>query len=152
MLIEPRKPSMTQKFMFMSAPVALGLSLFASTSASAERNEHTNKKPSFEFGLITNIQYYDCDAAGVRYYQHSISKLQEATAELNRHDLKFTVQMGDMINRNVDRFNTILPYFNKIEGPKYNVLDIFHDNHSASSNVVIVHNIVHIIRNLSTLP
>lgn len=30
--------------------------------------------------------------------------------------------MGDMIDRNVDSFNTILPYFNKNEGPKYNVL------------------------------
>ncbi|OES45465.1 hypothetical protein BA724_17490 [Domibacillus iocasae] len=98
------------------------MSLFASTSASAERNEYTNKKPSFEFGLITDIQYCDCDEAGVRYYRNSISKLQEATAELNQHDLKFTVQMGDMIDRNLDSFNTILPYFNKIEGPKYNVL------------------------------
>ncbi|MFE4242196.1 metallophosphoesterase [Peribacillus butanolivorans] len=122
MSIKPRKPSMAQKFMFMSASVALGLSLFASTSASAERNEHTDKKPSFEFGLITDIQYCDCDAAGVRYYRNSISKLQEATAALNQHDLKFTVQMGDMIDRNVDSFNTILPYFNKIKGPKYNVL------------------------------
>jgi manganese-dependent ADP-ribose/CDP-alcohol diphosphatase len=120
--IKPRKPGMAQKFIYMSASVALGLSLFASTPASAERNEHTDKKPSFEFGLITDIQYCDCDAAGVRYYRNSISKLQEATAELNRHDLKFTVQMGDMIDRNVDSFNTILPYFNKIEGPKYNVL------------------------------
>jgi manganese-dependent ADP-ribose/CDP-alcohol diphosphatase len=122
MSIKPRKSGMAQKFMYMSASVALGLSLFATTSASAERNEQTDKKPSFEFGLITDIQYCDCDAAGVRYYRNSISKLQEATAELNRHDLKFTVQMGDMIDRNVDSFNTILPYFNKIEGPKYNVL------------------------------
>ncbi|MFB6801672.1 hypothetical protein ACFCVU_10755 [Peribacillus butanolivorans] len=107
--------------MFMGAFVALGLSLFAPTSTSvfAERNEHTDKKPSFEFGLTTDIQYCDCDAAGVRYYRNSISKLQEATAELNQHDLKFTVQMGDMIDRNVDSFNTILPYFNKIEGTKY---------------------------------
>ncbi|MCP3764208.1 metallophosphoesterase [Domibacillus sp. A3M-37] len=124
MLIKLRKPVMAQKFMYTSASVALGLSLFASTSVSAERNENerTDKKPSFEFGLITDIQYCDCDTAGVRYYRNSISKLQEATAELNRHDLKFTVQMGDMIDRNLDSFHTILPYFNKIEGRKYNVL------------------------------
>lgn len=113
---------MAQKFVYMGASVSLGLSLFASTSASAEKNEQSDKKPSFEFGLIADVQYCDCDPAGVRYYRNSISKLQEATAELNRHDLEFTVQTGDLIDRNVESFQTILPYFNQIEGPKYHVL------------------------------
>lgn len=122
MSIKPRKPGTAQKFMNISAAAALGLSLFAATSASAEKNDQTDKKPSFEFGLIADVQYCDCDAAGVRYYRNSISKLQKATAELNRHDLEFTVQTGDIIDRNVESFQTILPYFNKIEGPKYHVL------------------------------
>lgn len=122
MSIESKKPGMAQKFKFMGVSAALGLSLFASTSVSAERNEQTDKKPSFEFGLIADVQYCDCDTAGVRYYRNSIGKLQEATAELNQHNLAFTVQTGDIIDRNVESFDTILPYFNKIEGPKYSVL------------------------------
>ncbi len=122
MLMKQRKKNIAQKFMFMSASAALGLSLFAASPASAANNEHANKKPSFEFGLISDVQYCDCDPSGVRYYRNSISKLQEATATLNQHNLEFTVQTGDLIDRNVESFNTILPYFNKIEGKKYHLL------------------------------
>ncbi|PLT35226.1 metallophosphoesterase [Bacillus sp. V5-8f] len=120
--MKTRKSSIAQKLMVMGASVALGASLFTASLASAEKNERYDKKPSFEFGLIADIQYCDCDTQGVRFYRNSIEKLQAATAELNRHDLAFTIQTGDLIDRNVDSFNTILPYFNQIQGKRYHTL------------------------------
>ncbi|CAH0346517.1 metallophosphoesterase [Bacillus sp. CECT 9360] len=112
----------TQKVKVWGAAFAIGLSLIAGTSASAEPNEHKSKKPAFEFGLIPDIQYCDCDASGTRFYRDSVSKLKDAAAILNQHKLSFTVQTGDIIDRNLESFDTILPIYNQVEGPKYHVL------------------------------
>lgn len=131
-----------QRFVYMSACVVLGLSIFSSTSASAEQKDNSkSKKASFEFGLISDVQYCDCDTAGVRYYRDSISKLQQATVELNRHDLEFTIQTGDLIDRNVESFDTILPYFNKINGKKFHMLgnhDFDYENSSSEQSADIM--------------
>jgi manganese-dependent ADP-ribose/CDP-alcohol diphosphatase len=141
MKTKPRKRNLAQKLVFTGASVALGLSLFTSTSASAEKNERKHQKPSFEFGLISDIQYCDCDTNGVRFYRNSISKLQDATAELNKHDLEFTIQTGDLIDRNRESFDTILSYFNQINSKKYHMLgnhDYDYPNSSSDQTVEIL--------------
>lgn len=105
----------------MSAVAALGLSLVA-MGPTASALAKSDKKPSFEFGLVADAQYCDCDAAGTRFYRNSVDKLTEAAQTFNQHDLAFTVQLGDIIDRNVSSFSTILPIYNKVEGPKYHVL------------------------------
>lgn len=115
------RPGIVQKFKIWGTTFAIGLSLVAATPASAE-NEHKSKKPAFEFGLIADVQYCDCDAPGTRFYRNSVSKLKDAAAVLNQHKLTFTVQTGDIIDRNLESFDTIIPIYNQIEGPKYHVL------------------------------
>ncbi|RLL41119.1 phosphatase [Oceanobacillus piezotolerans] len=79
-------------------------------------------KPKIEFGILPDIQYCDCEANGTRYYRNSIEKLKEASETLNEENVDFTVQTGDLIDRDLSSFSTILPIFNTIKGPKYNVL------------------------------
>ncbi|MBD1382977.1 metallophosphoesterase [Metabacillus arenae] len=82
----------------------------------------SNKKPSFQFGLVADAQYADIDSKGTRFYRASLDKLTEAVKTFNEHDLKFTVQLGDLIDRNESSFSKILPIYNKVNGPKYHVL------------------------------
>jgi predicted phosphodiesterase len=51
-----------------------------------------------------------------------VDKLTEAAQTFNNHDLGFTVQLGDIIDKDIASFSTILPIYNMIEGPKYHVL------------------------------
>lgn len=102
----------------LTAAAALGVALTVGGPAFAKGEE----KPKLEFGIIPDIQYCDCDASGVRYYRNSVDKLKEAVQTMNQEDVDFTVQTGDIIDRDLSSFTTILPIFNTIEGPKYHVL------------------------------
>ncbi|WP_264738900.1 metallophosphoesterase [Cytobacillus firmus] len=109
------------KLKCLTAVAALGMVFTVgnpATSAFAKGEE----QPKLEFGLIPDIQYCDCDTSGVRHYRQSVDKLKEAVQTLNQEDVDFTVQTGDIIDRNLSSFSTILPIFNTIEGPKYHVL------------------------------
>ena len=53
------------------------------TSASAKSEE----KPKFEFGIVPDVQYWDGDASGTRYYRNSVDKLMEASQTLNSEDV-----------------------------------------------------------------
>lgn len=115
------KKGLQIKLKCLTAAAALGIALTAvgpTTSAFAQSEE----KPKFEFGIVPDVQYWDGDASGTRYYRNSVDKLMEASQTLNSQDVDFTVQTGDLIDRNISSFSTILPIYNMIEGPKYHVL------------------------------
>lgn len=97
-------------------------SYITSGTSFANSSDKSDKKPSFEFGLVADVQYSDYDAKGTRFYRNSVDKLTEAAATFNQHDLAFTVQLGDLIDRDISSFSTILPIYKKIESPKYHVL------------------------------
>ncbi|RLL41120.1 phosphatase [Oceanobacillus piezotolerans] len=80
------------------------------------------EQPEMEFGIMSDIQYCDCEPLGTRYYRNSIEKLQEASKTINKENVDFTIQTGDLIDRRLSSFATILPVFNTIKGPKYHVL------------------------------
>lgn len=54
----------------------------------------------FSFGVIADIQYADKENSGARHYRTSEKRLKECVDELNRHDLAFTIQLGDLIDGN----------------------------------------------------
>ncbi|HWO74454.1 MAG TPA: metallophosphoesterase [Bacillus sp. (in: firmicutes)] len=101
-----------------TAAAAIGMVLTAVSPAAASGNE----KPKLEFGLVPDVQYCDCEVSGTRFYRNSLDKLMEASQTFNREDVDFTVQTGDLIDRNLSSFSTILPIYNTIESPKYHVL------------------------------
>lgn len=119
------KNRLAKKFMALSAAAVMGLAIATSSPAamaSAEEKGKKEKKPRFEFGLIADAQYCDCSPSGTRYYRESLGKLSDAADILNQHNLAFTVQLGDIIDRNVESFSEIVPIYNQVEGPKYSVL------------------------------
>jgi len=80
------------------------------------------KPTSFSVGIITDCQYCDCDIKWNRYYRKSPERLREAVAELNKHDLKYTIHLGDFIDQYFESFDSIVPTWNRLKSPSYHVL------------------------------
>lgn len=93
------------------------------------------EKPMFEFGIVPDAQYCNCNRSGTRFYQNSLEKLSEASQIFNEHKLRFTIQLGDLIDRDYSSFSSILPIYNSIESKKYHVLGN-HDFAASSDEVV----------------
>jgi manganese-dependent ADP-ribose/CDP-alcohol diphosphatase len=98
---------------------ALALGPGAMASAAPRKGQD---RDSFLFGLVADAQYADVETAGTRHYRESLAKLREAVDTFNAHDLRFTVQVGDIIDRYEASFADILPIYERIKGPKHHVL------------------------------
>ncbi len=92
-------------------------------------------KPKIEFGVVPDAQYCDCDPSGTKYYRNSLEKLADAAQTFNERKLRFTIQLGDLIDRDMSSFDQILPVYEMIEGKKYHVLGN-HDFPEPSDTIV----------------
>jgi len=80
------------------------------------------KKPAFSFGVIADVQYCECVPQGTRFYSNSLIKLAKCVKDFNARDLSFIIQLGDLIDRDIDSYESVLSIFNQIKKPKYHVL------------------------------
>jgi len=78
--------------------------------------------PLFSFGVIADIQYRDADPQGTRFYRDSVGKLKAAVDHLNTLPLRFTIQLGDLIDGAYSSYNAILPLYDALRGRHYHVL------------------------------
>lgn len=74
------------------------------------------------FGVIADLQYCDSEPFKNRYFRNSISKLKETIDHLNGHDLDFVMNLGDMIDKDWESYDKVLPSFRQIKAPVYHVL------------------------------
>ncbi len=90
-------------------------------------------QPLFRFGVIADVQYCDCEPATAmnRYYRRSVDKLSDCLATLAQHDLRFVLDLGDLIDRDFTSFDTILPFYEAISVPVHRTLG----NHDYAVNV-----------------
>ncbi len=79
---------------------------------------------SLKFGVVADVQYCDCENAPRynRYFAESIYRLREAKDTFNQNNLNFVVSLGDMIDKDWQSFDRILPVFDSIQTEKYHVL------------------------------
>jgi len=68
--------------------------------------------PLFSFGIISDVQYCDCEAAGTRFYRSSLDKLVEALNSLKTDRPKFVFDLGDLIEKDFVSYK-----------PVYSILD-----------------------------
>jgi beta-galactosidase len=112
--------------------VSLVISLFHSeVNVSAQEN-----KPLFQFGLIADIQYADCDPAGSRFYRNSLRKLEEAVDHFNKQKVGFTINLGDVIDRNFGDFDSVLICLNHLKNKVYNTTGN-HDYNGITDNQIL---------------
>ena len=91
-------------------------------------SSHAQGQEPFSFGVIADVQYSDKATAGARHYRESLAKLEECVTVLNRRDLAFTIQLGDIIDGNkspektLSDLDRVLENFNKLSIPKFHVV------------------------------
>jgi len=96
-----------RKFLKITLPAALTGGVVAAETT----------KPLLSFGVVADPQYADVEPGGSRHYRKSLGKLKAAIAELNRHDLKFVVTLGDIIDRKFASFDDIMPLYEDLKAP-----------------------------------
>lgn len=74
-------------------------------------SNNQDQKPLFSFGLIADIQYCDCDAAGTRFYRNSLTKLQEAIRSFRIDSPAFVINLGDMIEKDFVSYKPVFRVF-----------------------------------------
>ena len=77
-------------------------------------------EPILRFGLIADIQYADCEPWGKRFYANSLRKLDDCIDCLNERNVKFTVNLGDIVDRNFADFDSVLVRLNRLKKRVYN--------------------------------
>ena len=92
------------------------------------------ESPLFQFGVVADVQYCDCEPglAMNRYYRRSVEKLRDCLATLSQYDLRFILDVGDLIDRDFQSFDTILPVYQSAKAPVHRTLG----NHDYAVNVV----------------
>lgn len=78
-----------------------------------------NVNDTIKFGLITDIQYCNCPPSGTRFYSHSLRKTRQALDSLNEINLSFILHTGDLIDRDIQSYSSILPLFKNMKMPCY---------------------------------
>jgi len=64
--------------------------------------------PLFTFGIITDIQYCNCEPAGTRFYRSSLPKLREAVSSFIADSMAFIVDLGDLIDKDFASYTPVM--------------------------------------------
>lgn len=73
-------------------------------------------------GIVTDVQYCNCEPGEVRFYKNSLVKLDSCIKYFNSQKLDFVAHLGDAIDRDFQSFDVILPRFMQSTAPVYFVL------------------------------
>ena len=86
----------------------------------------TNPMKTFRFGVIADCQYDglngEPNSTGTRFCVSALGKLQDAGAELNRHELDFVINLGDLIDRQFENFPEPLKVLLGLRAPLYHLV------------------------------
>jgi len=80
------------------------------------------EKPLFTFAVIADAQYCNCETMGTRFYKKTPDKLHAAIDTINLTQPEFTIHLGDLIDRDFESYDTVLPILKKLKSKVYFVL------------------------------
>lgn len=86
----------------------LYFSVLLTLFAFAGMTDSLGQKPLFTFGIISDVQYCDCDPAGSRFYRLSVERLRDAADSFGKAPVDFVVNLGDFIDRDYQSFKPLL--------------------------------------------
>lgn len=90
-------------------------------------------KPILRVGLIADIQYADVEPRGTRYYRNSLNKLKNCVKDLNKQKVQFSLNLGDIIDRNAKDLDSVLLILKGLKKPVYTTTGN-HDYHGITKN------------------
>jgi manganese-dependent ADP-ribose/CDP-alcohol diphosphatase len=77
---------------------------------------------SFKIAVLADCQYCNKPDKGSRMYKTSDQRLKAFVAECNKHELKFAVQVGDLIDEKYESYEVVLDILKDLKTPMYYVL------------------------------
>lgn len=93
-------------------------------------------KPLIQFGLFADAQYADCEPNINRFYRNSLPKLEECIGYFNREKVQFTINLGDLIDRDFGDFDTLLTCLKGLDRKVYHLTGN-HDYKGVTDNNVL---------------
>jgi manganese-dependent ADP-ribose/CDP-alcohol diphosphatase len=82
-----------------------------------------NTGAQMRFGVFADCQYCDCETMNNRFYRNSLLKLEDAITHFNQNEkLQFVVNLGDLIDRDIESFNPVNSILEKSEKPVFHVI------------------------------
>ncbi|MBN2214363.1 MAG: metallophosphoesterase [Bacteroidales bacterium] len=103
----------------------LGLSIY-SQSGTIDFKDHIpsgcSNEPILKIGLIADPQYCDCDPGGTRYFRETMWKLPQAIDTMNKYEVDFVMNLGDMIDRYYESYDSVSKHYENLNMPWYNLL------------------------------
>ncbi len=81
-------------------------------------------KPLFSIGVVADVQYADKDPVPQydSYYRPSLWKFEDCVEYFNSQNLDFVIQLGDLVDQDMESFDPMLKIWAKIKAPKYHVM------------------------------
>lgn len=76
-------------------------------------------KVAVRFGLLSDIQYCDTTTLGSRFYKNSLAKTVEIVTKFNALTLDFSIHLGDIIDRDIESYDSILSIIRQLKNPVY---------------------------------
>ncbi|MBD3289041.1 hypothetical protein GF337_09575 [candidate division KSB1 bacterium] len=119
---------MTDMFLNKKIVFLFLLFIFLWHGLSAPLNSKQPAQKLFSFGIMADIQYADKDTKGKRYYRQSIENLKKCVSDLNKQELAFTIQLGDIIDGNETAEQTaidvkqVMDEYNQLIMPAYHAI------------------------------
>lgn len=90
-------------------------------------------KPILRIGLIADIQYADAQTRGTRYYRNSLNKLRDCVKDLNKQNVHFSLNLGDIIDRDAKDLDPVLMILKDLKKPIHTTTGN-HDYHGITEN------------------
>jgi manganese-dependent ADP-ribose/CDP-alcohol diphosphatase len=84
---------------------------FNMPGSNTNKNIHSDdqsQKPLFSFGIITDVHHCNAEPEGSRFYNKSLSRLREAVSSLKADSAEFLINLGDLIDRDIESFKPVL--------------------------------------------
>jgi manganese-dependent ADP-ribose/CDP-alcohol diphosphatase len=106
--------------------IFLRLIIYPQTGGTINFNDYVpagcSNEPVLTIGLIADPQYCDCDPLGSRYYRETMWKLPQAIDTMNKYKVDFVMNLGDMIDRYYESYDSVSKHYEKLDMPYYNLL------------------------------
>jgi len=78
--------------------------------------------PILKIGLVADPQYCNCDTERDRNYCQALGRLSEAMDTFNNSKVDFVMNLGDMIEKYINSYDSVGKIYDRLNMPFYNLL------------------------------
>lgn len=132
---DPRIPVLSRRTFLRGGNLLIAAPFLSATATSKlfakawhEQDAQDEDRVTLRLGLITDLHYADKPPAGTRYYRETLAKLDDAAAEFARHEPRYLIELGDLVDAaesveaELASVAKVREHLDKIPGEKHFVL------------------------------